>query len=149
MYYLGASEKMLKFPASLSYVTSRGLPRHLCLGFWLVGWFFFLQVLRSTDTAVGIFAALMLATAGVTAWFNKPHQPVLHDRIHMAAACLYVLAHIVLMDILAMGSIYRAGFYLSMVIAAGSLQWSRSIKSRAGLPVKPSSTAQEWNGILK
>ena len=151
LYYLGASEKMLKFPASLSYVTSRGLPRHLCLGFWLVGWFLFLRVLtgsKEKGLGLGIFVALMLLTAAVTARFNRPHQPIAHDRIHMAAASLYVIAHIVLMDILAMSSLYRAGFYTSLAIAAASLHWSRSVKREAGVPVKHSSSAEEWRSLF-
>ena len=133
LYYVGASEKTIKFPASLSYVTSRGVPRHLCLGFWLAGWFCFLRVLNARrETGLGIFTLLMLFTAGVTAWFNRPHQPVWHDRIHMAAASLYVLCHIVLMDVLAMSSLYRAGFYASTITAAASLQWSRRIKTSRG-----------------
>jgi hypothetical protein len=144
-----SSEQQLKFPASLSYTTSHGLPRFVCLAFWLLGWFFFLSILDlNTDLAILVFAAQMLVTAGISAWSNKPNQTRKHDLIHMAAAGLYILDHILLMEVLAMRPTYKTGFYTCFLITAGSLYWGTSVKRNAGMPAKHASSAVEWQMLL-
>lgn len=154
LYYMGASEQQLKFPASLSYTTSRGLPRFVCLAFWLLGWFLFLTILdiqwslNGKDLALFLFAAQMLVTAGISAWSNKPNQTRKYDLIHMGAAALYIVDHILLMELLAMRPEYKTGFYTCFLITAGSLYWGTSVKRNAGMPAKHASSAVEWQTLL-
>ena len=149
LYYMRTSEQQLKFPASLSYTTSRGLPRFACLLLWLVGWYFFIRILDwSADLAILAFAAQMLLTAGISAWSNQPNQTRHHDLIHMGAATLYILDHIWLMELVGMKSIYKAGFYTFFLITAASLHWGQSITRLAGLQPKHASNAAEWQMLL-
>ena len=149
LYYLGTSEQKLKFPASLSYTTSRGLPRLSCLALWLLGWSFFLGTLDwASDLAIMAFASQMLLTAGISAWSNQPNQGRREDVIHMAAATLYILDHVWLMELLGMRWIYQAGFYSFFLITAASLHWGQSIKRRSGVPAKHTSSALEWQKLL-
>ena len=149
LYYMGTSEGQKKFPASLSYTTSRGLPRWTCLGCWLIGWFFFLRILDfQTDATILSFAIQMILTAGVTAWSNRPGQSWHRDMIHMLAAVLYIADHVVFMELLAITSFYKSCFFASFLIAGMSLYWGRAVKVSAGVPLKYASSASEWYMLL-
>lgn len=148
LYYLGTSEEQLKFPASLSYTTSRGLPRWTCLTFWLMGWSFFLRLLSTTNLPIMAFATQMMATAWICAVYNRPHQSLREDLIHLVAATLYILDHVFLMELLNVGSIYQLCFHIFFALTALSQCWGVYVKRRAGIECKHSSSALEWRTTL-
>ncbi|CAE8602134.1 unnamed protein product [Polarella glacialis] len=150
LYYLGASEYPTKFPASLSYTSSKAPSKYVCLLFWALGWCIFLHVLWASDDLVTqLFAAQMVLTGVLAAWFNKPGQCRAANLIHMAAAIAYILDHIVFMHVLDMTATYRQVFYTSCVLTAAALQCTNAIKvSAAGLSVKYASSPAEWQKML-
>lgn len=149
LYYAGTAERPTKFPASISYTASKGLPKYAFLLLWLRGWSLFLGVFWAMgETGALAFALQMITTGFITFGFNKPGQSHTANLVHMVGAVVYIADHLILLAFLDMAWVYRIVFHGSFALSGVALHSTGVIKKAIGLPPKYASTASEWRSML-
>ena len=117
LYYAGAVEAPVKFPASISFTQRQGWLIYVIALFWVPAWLAFLDLIRRNASARGVLAALACGVPGALTIFAFPihSAPELHD----LTALLYMMGHIYLLAVLKMKTLYRVGFGVSLAAVFG------------------------------
>lgn len=150
LYYAGTAEQPCKFPASMSYTASKGLPKLAFLFPWLRGWWLLLGLLwDNSDCGTLAFAGQMVGTGLFTLHFNRPGQSRLSNQFHLLGAVAYTTSHVPMLVFLGMTGVYQIAFFTAFLLAVMSFCSSRHAKRAAGLPPKYASSPSEWKAMLE
>ena len=76
----------------------------------------------------------MFATGVVSTWICPIGRSVKIDTIHIVGSALYIIDHIVLMQVLRMKRIHQLGFYGCFALLVAALYRRKSLEKQHGLP---------------
>eukprot|EP00658_Telonema_sp_P-2_P060780 TRINITY_DN49601_c0_g1_i2.p1 TRINITY_DN49601_c0_g1~~TRINITY_DN49601_c0_g1_i2.p1 ORF type:complete len:241 (+),score=53.93 TRINITY_DN49601_c0_g1_i2:50-724(+) len=135
LYYLGSSERPTKFPATISFTIRKGLPKWIHHLIWLRGWAHFYAILRRRGSAsLRAFCLQMVATGVVCTFICAIGQSEKMDKVHFLTAGLYMLDHILLIDLIGVDWRFRLAFYASFGTMVVALRQKKRIEKQAALP---------------
>jgi len=155
-YYFGVIDKPPKFPATISFTIRKGITKKLSFVTWIIGWSCVYNVIQrrcggrpsslfssllpklycnSTTTKpssslITNFITCMIGTGLWTTQLFPIGRDTLSDVFHFCGASIYMIQHIVLMDVLKMKSSHRRRFYTSLVTLLLSVATVRTIERR-------------------
>ena len=124
-----------KFPASISFTIRKGLPRYTQFVLWAAGWSCLGNVIyKHGSTSLRRFLLHMIGTGLWTTQLFPLGNGALSDAAHFLGAGIYMVEHIVLMDVLHMHSKYRTVFYHACVALVGSIVTTRCLERSTNVP---------------
>ena len=124
-----------KFPCSISFSIRRGLPRWTQHAGWLYGWYLMSSVLwHAGGPFLSFFGVTMFVTGFVgVCVFRLGDGSTFTSAIHSYSAGLYMLDHVVLVEILGITAWYRRAFVGAMLITFATYAWKVRLERTNGI----------------
>uniref|UniRef100_A0A7S1Q1K5 Uncharacterized protein n=1 Tax=Alexandrium catenella TaxID=2925 RepID=A0A7S1Q1K5_ALECA len=150
LYYLGAAERPRKFPASISYTLSKGLPKYTFMSIWLAAWMRMLRLMLGTGHVYAtVFTGQMVATGVLTMFvYNEPEQGRFSDLVHFFGTGAYMVDHVVLLWLLNTRRAYCWSFFGSFGLMSLALYWKKRICRRCALGPESETPREKWQEQL-
>ena len=126
------SNNMKKFPASISYTIRRGVPQRVHFMVWMTGWYYMLRAIRNAGSnKLRQFSKYMLSTGIFSITFCRLGQnSKLIDGLHFGSAGIYMIQHVVLLQVLNTHPYYKKLFYKSFLALLTSIVGLRHFEKR-------------------